>query len=106
MAGSSFLEALRELGEGNRVAGVFLTSPRTNPQRPEPPRNTPIRPVTFNSPNACLTPTLGVMKTLVSKEVLHRMALCVCFLPALPIAQSAEPITLAMTADRWQTKEN
>lgn len=26
--------------------------------------------------------------------------------PALPIAQAAEPITIAMTTDRWQTKEN
>ena len=34
------------------------------------------------------------------------MALCVCFLSALPIAQGAEPITIAMTADHWQTKEN
>jgi hypothetical protein len=46
------------------------------------------------------------MKTLVSKDVLSRMALCVCFLSALPIAQAAEPITIPMTADRWQTKEN
>jgi hypothetical protein len=28
------------------------------------------------------------------------------FLSALPIAQGAESITIAMTADRWQTKEN
>ena len=34
------------------------------------------------------------------------MALCVCFLSALPIAQAAEPITVTMTADNWQTKEN
>ena len=34
------------------------------------------------------------------------MALCVCSLSALPIARSAEPITIAMTADHWQTKEN
>ena len=34
------------------------------------------------------------------------MALCVCFLSALPIAQGAEPITISMTADHWQTKEN
>jgi len=33
------------------------------------------------------------------------MALCVCFL-SLPIALAAEPITIPMTADRWQTKEN
>ena len=46
------------------------------------------------------------MKTLVSKDALSRMALCVCFLSALPIAQGAEPITITMTADHWQTKEN
>jgi hypothetical protein len=46
------------------------------------------------------------MKTLISKDALSRMALCVCFLSALPIAQGAEPIMIAMTADRWQTKEN
>jgi hypothetical protein len=46
------------------------------------------------------------MKTLVSKDALNRMALCVCFLSALPIAQGAEPITITMTADDWQTKEN
>jgi hypothetical protein len=46
------------------------------------------------------------MKTLVSKNALNRMALCVCFLSALPIARGAAPITIPMTADRWQTKEN
>jgi hypothetical protein len=46
------------------------------------------------------------MKTLVGKDALNRMALCVCFLSALPIAQGAEPITITMTADHWQTKEN
>src|SRR5437762_12023831 len=46
------------------------------------------------------------MKTLVSKVALIGMALCVCFLSALPIAQGAEPITITMTADHWQTKEN
>jgi tetratricopeptide (TPR) repeat protein len=34
------------------------------------------------------------------------MALCACFLSVLPIAQGAEPIAIAMKADRWQTKEN
>ena len=34
------------------------------------------------------------------------MALYVCFLSALPIAQGAQPITIAMTADHWQTKDN
>jgi hypothetical protein len=38
--------------------------------------------------------------------VLNRIALCVCVLSALPIARGAEPITIPMTADRWQTKEN
>ena len=46
------------------------------------------------------------MKTLVSKDALNRIALCVCFLSAPPIAQAAEPITITMTADHWQTKEN
>jgi hypothetical protein len=46
------------------------------------------------------------MKTPVSKDALKRMTLCVCFLSALPIARGAEPITITMTADHWQTKEN
>jgi hypothetical protein len=46
------------------------------------------------------------MKTLVSIDALNRMALCICFLSAFPIAQGAEPITIAMTAAHWQTKEN
>ena len=46
------------------------------------------------------------MKTLVTKQTLKRMALCVCFLSALPMAQGAESITINMTADHWQTKEN
>jgi hypothetical protein len=46
------------------------------------------------------------MKTLVRKDALKRMALCLCFLSALPIAHGAEPMTIAMTADHWQTKEN
>ncbi len=46
------------------------------------------------------------MKTLVSKGVLNKIALCVFCLSAFPIAQGAEPITIAMTADHWQTKEN
>jgi hypothetical protein len=46
------------------------------------------------------------MKTLVRKNVLLRMTLCIGFLFALPIAQGSEPITVAMTADHWQTKEN
>jgi len=46
------------------------------------------------------------MKTLLSKDALNRMALCLCFLSALSIAQGAEPITISMTADHWQNKEN
>ena len=46
------------------------------------------------------------MKTIVVRHALSRMALCACFLSALPIAQGAEPVTIAMTADHWQTKEN
>jgi hypothetical protein len=46
------------------------------------------------------------MMALISKYVLNRMTLSVCFLSALPLAQGAEPITIAMTADHWQTKEN
>lgn len=46
------------------------------------------------------------MKTLVSNDALNRMALCLCFLSATRIAQGAEPNTISMTADRWQTKEN
>jgi hypothetical protein len=46
------------------------------------------------------------MKTLFSKYVLSKMALCICFLSTLPIAQTAQPITIAMTAEHWQAKEN
>jgi hypothetical protein len=46
------------------------------------------------------------MKTLLSKDTLKRMALCIGFLSALPIAKAAEPITITMTAEHWQTKEN
>jgi hypothetical protein len=46
------------------------------------------------------------MKSFLSKDTLKRMALCIGFLSALPIAQAAEPITITMTADGWQTKEN
>ena len=46
------------------------------------------------------------MKTVVRKDALSRIALCACFLSAIPIAQAAEPITITMTADHWQTKEN
>jgi hypothetical protein len=46
------------------------------------------------------------MKTLVSNDTLKCLALCVSFLSALPMAQGAEPITITMTADQLQTKEN
>jgi hypothetical protein len=46
------------------------------------------------------------MKRLVSKDALMRMAICVGFLSSLPIAQGGEPITITMSADHWQTKEN
>ena len=47
-----------------------------------------------------------VMKTVVPKNALNGVALCVCFLLSVPIARATEPITIPMTADRWQTKEN
>jgi len=75
-------------------------------QSPGPPRNTPVRLVTFNSPKGVAGPYAGVMKTLVSNDALNRMALCLCFLSATPIVQGAEPNTISMTADHWQTKEN
>jgi len=71
-----------------------------------PLRNTSVRFVTFSSPKALTGPYAWIMKTLLSKNTLSRMALCVCFLTALPIAQGAEPIAIPMTADHWQTKEN
>ena len=46
------------------------------------------------------------MKIPVGRDALTKLALCVCLLSALPIAQGAEPITIAMTAEHWQTKEN
>jgi hypothetical protein len=46
------------------------------------------------------------MKTLLSKDTLKWIALCIGFPSALPIAKAAEPITITMTADHWQTKEN
>ena len=46
------------------------------------------------------------MQTLVIKDALSSMALCLAFLSALPIAHGATPITIAMTADHWQTREN
>jgi hypothetical protein len=46
------------------------------------------------------------MKRLVNKHALNRMAICLFFLSILPIASGAEPISISMTADHWQTKEN
>jgi len=46
------------------------------------------------------------MKTLFCKGGLNRLAFCVCFLSTLPMAQSAQPIMIAMTAEHWQAKEN
>jgi hypothetical protein len=46
------------------------------------------------------------MKTLVIKDAVNRMALCLCLLSGLAKAQGAEPIVIAMTADHWQVKEN
>jgi hypothetical protein len=88
------------------VQAAFRTSRRTNPQRPGPPRNTPVRLVTFSLRKGRPGPYAGGMKTLVSKRALKRLALCVCFLSALAIAKGAERITITMTADHWQTKEN
>lgn len=46
------------------------------------------------------------MTTLMNKNLLSRMSLSVCFFAALPIARGTAPITVAMTAEHWQTKEN
>lgn len=46
------------------------------------------------------------MKIPISKDALNRMALCACFLSALPIARGAQPMPIAMTAGHWQAKEN
>jgi len=46
------------------------------------------------------------MKTLAAKAVLNSMAFCISFLAALPLAQCSEAITVAMTPDHWQTREN
>ncbi len=42
----------------------------------------------------------------VRTHALSRMVLCICILFTLPIAGGAEPITVTMSADHWQTKEN
>lgn len=46
------------------------------------------------------------MKTLIRKNALNWMALCLPFLTGAPTAQAVEPVTVPMTADRWQAKEN
>jgi hypothetical protein len=46
------------------------------------------------------------MKTVIRKHALNRIALCMGFLFVLPMARGAQPITIAMTAEHWQTKEN
>ena len=94
-----------------RLAGNPVDLPHTqgtNPQRPGPPRNILVRIVTFSSPKGLPGPYARAMKTLVSKDVMKKIVLCVYFLSAISIAQAAEPasITIPMTADHWQTKEN
>jgi len=43
----------------------------------------------------------------ISKDALNKLALYLCFVSSLlPIAHAAEPITVTMKADGWQTKEN
>jgi len=46
------------------------------------------------------------MRNYVRTNALGRITLGVCFWSVLPIAHGAEPIQIAMTAERWQTKEN
>src|SRR5215469_1130101 len=46
------------------------------------------------------------MKTILTKSTLHILALCACFLLLVCTARGAEPITINMTADHWQAKEN
>jgi hypothetical protein len=46
------------------------------------------------------------IRTNALNKVLRRITFCGCFLSTLAIGQCAEPIPIAMTADRWQTKEN
>jgi hypothetical protein len=45
------------------------------------------------------------MKELVRKDALKWLALCICFLIA-SVAWCAEPITVSMSAEQWQTREN
>ena len=46
------------------------------------------------------------MKKFVRNGALRGMAVGICLLSAFPIARGAEPITIGMTADQWQTREN
>ena len=46
------------------------------------------------------------MRKLACQHALTRMVLGLVLLSALPAAHAAEPVTIPMTADRWQTKEN
>jgi hypothetical protein len=46
------------------------------------------------------------MKKLAGKGALNRLASCACFLSTLAAAHGAQPITIAMTAEHWQAKEN
>jgi hypothetical protein len=46
------------------------------------------------------------MKTFARTFALKGMLLCVSLLSPLAVARAAEPITIAMTADHWQAKEN
>ena len=51
-------------------------------------------------------PYAGVMKTLFRYQALKPVVLCLCLLAAVPILHAAAPIEIAMTPNRWQTKEN
>jgi len=44
--------------------------------------------------------------TFLTKDALNRIARYVCLLSAVPVAQGAETIPIAMTADQWQAGEN
>jgi len=88
------------------VKAALRASPRTNPQRRKPFHDTPVLPATLRLSSGVTGPYSAGMTTLGSRDALIRMAVCICFLSALPIARAAEPIAIPMTAERWQTKEN
>jgi len=46
------------------------------------------------------------MKKLAGNGALKRLGFCACFLSTLVMAHGAQPITIAMTAEHWQAKEN